>query len=157
MKPWIRRTLIAIVGATFLAGGLAACGHREHRGSMANVSAEDAAKWRGKLVERAGRELDLDAAQKARLGVLFDKLNEQRSALVAGSADPKAQMAQLIAGDKFDRNAATALIGEKTEAVRLKSPEVVTAAADFYDGLNAAQQAKVREFLAKRGGRHHRG
>lgn len=157
MKPWIKRTLIAIFGVAIVGGSLAACGHRDHgpRG-MANVSAEDVAKWRGRFLDRASSELKLDAAQQQRLGVLFDKLNEQRSALVAGS-DPRSTMTALIAGDKFDRSRASALVGEKTEAVKLKSPEVITAAADFFDALNPEQQAKVREFLAKRGHGRHRG
>jgi len=42
--------------------------------------------------------------------------------------------------------------------VRNGSPEIIAAAADFYDNLNAAQQQKVRDFM-ERGGRRwsHRG
>lgn len=157
MKRWIKRTLFAIFGVALIGGALAACGHRDHGWRGGNVNAEDVAKWRGKMIDRASRELALDDAQKQRLGVLFDKLNEQRTALMAQGgqgADPRAAMAGLIAGDKFDRAAATALVGEKTEAVRTKSPEVITAAADFFDALKPEQQAKVREYLNKRHGRH---
>ncbi|HRC36770.1 MAG TPA: Spy/CpxP family protein refolding chaperone [Rubrivivax sp.] len=159
MRTWIRRSLIALVGVTVLAGSLAAYGHRYHRDhhrGMAQVSAEDVAEWRGKLLQRAGKELELDAAQSQRLGLLFDKLNEQRSALVGSSTDPHAAMQQLIAGDRFDRAAATTLVEEKTGAVRAKGPEVIEAAADFYDSLQPAQQAKLREFMAQRRG-HWRG
>lgn len=158
MKTWIRRTLIAVAGITLVGGGMAACSHRDHGPrSMANVSAEDVAQWRGRFVERATSELKLDAAQQQRLGVLFDRMNEQRTALVAGS-DPRSTMTALIAGEKFDRAKASALVAEKTGAVQLKSPEVITAAADFFDSLSSEQQAKVREFLAKRGHGHgHRG
>jgi Spy/CpxP family protein refolding chaperone len=165
MKTWIRRTLIAATGIALVAGGLAACGHRgfgDHGGrGMATMSAEDVAQWRGRFVERATRELQLDAAQQQRLTVLFDKMNEQRTALLAGS-DPRSTMTALIAGEKFDRAKASALVAEKTGAVQLKSPEVIAAAADFFDTLSTEQQAKVREFLARRGhrgdgGRGHRG
>jgi len=30
MKTWIKRTLAVAIGATLLAGGVAACGHRPH-------------------------------------------------------------------------------------------------------------------------------
>jgi protein CpxP len=159
MRTWIRRSLIALVGVTVLAGSLAAFGHRSHRDhhrGMAQVSAEDVAEWRAKLLQRAGKELELDAAQTQRLGLLLDKLDEQRSALVGSTADPRAAMQPLIAGDKFDRVAAATLIDEKTGAVRAKGPEVVEAAADFYDSLQPVQQAKVREFMARRRG-HWRG
>ena len=51
-------------------------------------------------------------------------------------------------------------LGQKLAAVNTQSPEVVTALGDFYDGLNADQQAQVRGFLAKGGlrglhGRRH--
>jgi periplasmic protein CpxP/Spy len=152
MKPWIKRTLAALFGVSLLAGGLAAWGHHHHGARWGQISAEDAARWRARLIDRAGRELQLDDAQKERLGQLFDRVDEQRRALAGSGADPRAALQQLVVGDKFDRERAAALVGEKTEAVRLKSPEVIAAAADFYDALNPEQQAKVRDFLARRHG-----
>lgn len=152
MRPWIKRTLIALFGAGLIAGGLAACGHGHRDRHAMQWSAEDVAKWRGKLIERAGSELKLDEPQKQRLGTLFDKMNEQRTALVGSTPSPRSELAQLMAGEKFDRSRAALLVQEKTAAVSTKSPELITAAADFYDSLNAEQQAKVREYLAKRRG-----
>ncbi len=150
MKRWIKRSLFAAVGLSVLAGGLAACSHAGRGHGMAQASAEDIAHWRARLLERAGRELQLDAPQTQRLGQLFDALDAQRVALVAGSADPRAAMQALVGGERFDRERANALLSEKTEAVRLKSPQVITAAADFFDGLRADQQAKVRALMAER-------
>jgi periplasmic protein CpxP/Spy len=152
MKTWIRRTLIAVAATALLVGGLAACSHREHHGRWGAASTEQVAEWRGKVIERAGKELALDDAQKQRLGVLFDKLNEQRGALMAGGAEPRALMGTLVAGERFDRARAAALVDEKTGALRAKSPEVIAAMGDFYDSLKPEQQAKVREFLAKGAG-----
>jgi PleD family two-component response regulator len=56
-------------------------------------------------------------------------------------------MKALVAGDKFDKARAQALVTEKTTAVQTKSPEVIAALADFYDSLNPAQQQKVRDFM----------
>ena len=39
---------------------------------------------------------------------------------------------------------------EKTSAIRGTSPEVIAAAADFFDALNAEQQQKLRDHLHKR-------
>lgn len=154
MKPWIKRALIGIFGASVLFGGLAACSHRHHyaHGWQA-MSEEDAAKMKAKIVERVGSRLDLDEAQKAKLGVLADKLREQRNALVGNSTDPRAEVASLVAGASFDRAKANSLVEAKTGAITSKSPEVIAAMADFYDSLKPEQQAKVREFMAKRG--HH--
>jgi Spy/CpxP family protein refolding chaperone len=153
MKTWIRRSLIAVIGVfglTAVVAGVTGCGHRD-RGHH-EASAEDIAKWRAKAIDRAGRELSLDDTQKQRLGVLFDTLAAQRSTLMAGTMPPKQVMGELIAGPSFDRAKAGSLVEEKTSALRAGSPQVIAAMGDFYDSLNPEQQAKVREFLAKRGG-----
>ena len=81
MKTWIKRSLIGLAASAPLAGGLAGCGHRHHEWTAAPLSAEDAAKWRARLIERAGKELQLDDAPKVKLGLAFDRLRERRDAL----------------------------------------------------------------------------
>jgi len=156
MKPWLKRTLIGVVGAFALFGTFAAFSHGAHRHGWHAMSEEDAAKMKARLVEKAGEKLDLDAAQKAKLGAVADKLREQRNAFVADTKDPRAELQSLIAGPTFDRNKAQVLVQAKTQAVQLKSPEVIAAMADFYDSLRPEQQAKVREML-QRGRRGWRG
>jgi len=156
MKPWIKRTLIGLFGASILFGGLAACSHRHH-GWSANMSAEEAAQFRGKMVDRVSSKLDLNEDQKKRLTALADKLHEQRAAMMGQSKDPRAELQALVAGDKFDKARAQTLVSEKTAAIQARSPEVIAALADFYDSLNPAQQQKVREFMQQRGRWFHRG
>ena len=145
MKRSIKTTL-AVLGAAILIGGLTACGG--HRG-WNSMSTADSAQMRERMLERAGNELKLDDAQKQRLAVLADKLRDSRSA-VMGASDPRADVQALVAGPKFDRNGAQALVETKTAAVRGRSPEVITAAADFFDSLKPEQQQQVREFMSKR-------
>ena len=152
MRPWIKRTLIGLFSASVLAGGLTACGHGYRRGGDWQMSDADAQKMRERVIDRVSRELTLDDAQKQRLGVLADKLREQRLALVGSTTDPRAELQALVSGTTFDRTRAQALVEAKTAAVRTKSPEVITAMADFYDSLKPEQQQKVRDFMAKR---HH--
>ena len=154
MKTWIKRTLIGLLGAGAIFGGLAAWAHNHHGYGWRAMSEQDASEMKARLVDRVGSQLDLDAAQKAKLGVLADKLREQRNALVGAAADPRAELQGLIAGNTFDRARASTLIQEKLAAVNTKSPEVVTAMADFYDSLKPEQQAKLREFMARRGHGH---
>lgn len=157
MKTWIKRSFYSLVGASIVLGGLSACGHNRHAYGS-NMSTEDQAQMRGKMVEKLSNKLDLNADQKQRLNVLADKLQEQRAALVGKTTNPRADIQALVVGDKFDRSRAQALVAEKTAAVTGKSPEVITAMADFYDSLTPAQQTKVREAMQK--GRHgwwHRG
>ncbi len=152
MKRWIQRTLIGVFGASVLFGGLAACSHRPSYGhGWQAMSEEDAAKMKARMVEKVASRLDLDEAQKARLGVVADKLREQRNALVAGG-NPREEMQSLVAGASFDRAKAQALVEAKTAAIQTRSPELIAAFGDFYDSLRPEQQAKVREFMNR--GRH---
>lgn len=156
MKPWIKRTLVGLFGASILVGGLTACGTRHH-GHGANMSAEQSAQAREKMVNRVAGKLDLNADQKQRLSALGDKLHAQRVALMGQASDPRAEIKALVAGDKFDAVRAQALINEKTATVHATSPEVIAALADFYNSLNAVQQQKVRDFMESRGRWFRRG
>lgn len=117
------------------------------------MSEADAMEMKTKVVARVGSKLNLEAAQKAKLGTLADKLREGRNALVGSSADPRAELQALLAGPTFDRNKASALIDGKVAAVSTQSPAVIAAMADFYDSLKPEQQARVRKFLNPRGRR----
>lgn len=156
MKPWIKRTLYGLFGASILVGGLSACGHHRYDHGM-GMNESERAGFRGKMVDRVASKLDLNAEQKQRLGVLADKLQEQRSALVGKTSDPRAEIQALVAGDKFDRTRAQTLVTEKTAALNSKSPEVIAAMADFFDSLTPAQQVKVREAMQGRHGWWRRG
>lgn len=156
MRSWIKRTLFGLMGAGIALGGLTACGHRYGEGhNWSSMSAEDQARLRSRVIERVSDKLDLNAEQKQRLGVLADKLQAQRAALAGQGGNPRDQLRALVAGDKFDRTRAQALVAEKTAAVTAQSPEVIAALGDFYDSLNPAQQQKVRDFMQRRHGWRH--
>ena len=154
MKTWIKRTLFGLFATGALLGGLAACSHGVHRHGWHAMSDTDMAQMKTRLVDRAASKLDLDEAQKAKLGTLADQVQAQRKAFIGNAADPRAELQALMAGATFDRTKASALIEGKVAAVQTQSPAVVAALADFYDSLKPEQQAKLREFMAKRG---HRG
>jgi Spy/CpxP family protein refolding chaperone len=154
MKPWFqrhfKRVLFGLFGGALLIGGLSACGHhRDGQGWAMNE--EQATQARTKIVERVSKELDLNEPQKQGLSTLADKLREQRQALVGKTTDPRADIQSLVTGTQFDKAKALAIVEEKTSALQLKSPEVIAAAAAFYDSLNPVQQQKVRDFMQHRG------
>jgi protein CpxP len=154
MRKWLKRTLVGVFGASVLFGGLAACSQRGHAWGGAPRTEAEQAEWRTKMVDRAAAKLELDAAQKAKLAVLADTLSAQRR-VIAGTAPPRTELGALISGDRFDRGRAQTFVDAKTTALREASPAVIAAAADFYDSLNAGQQQKVRDLLARAG--HRRG
>ena len=149
MKRWLKRTLIGVFGASVLFGGLAACSHRYHHGGDWNsMSDEDVAKRKAWMIDRVSGRLDLDDAQKAKLGALADQLRAQRQALVGGT-DPRTEIRSLVAGNTFDRAKAKAFIDGKTQTIQTKSPELIAALGDFYDSLKPEQQQKVRDFMSR--------
>lgn len=150
MKTWIKRTLIGLATASVLLGGLAACGHRAWHGhGWSTMSDADAAQMKARVIERVAGKLDLDEAQKAKLGALADTLREQRKAVAGNAGEPKAELLALIAGPSFDRTRAGAWVSAKATAVTTASPAVINALADFYDSLRPEQQAQVREFVTR--------
>ncbi|MDP3653251.1 MAG: Spy/CpxP family protein refolding chaperone [Rhodoferax sp.] len=155
-KRNFKRTVLGLLGATIVLGGLTACGQRHHEFG-AQLSAEEYAEKRTKIVDRVAGKLDLNEDQKKRLATLGDTLYAQRTALVGQTKDPRAEVKALVAGDKFDTARAQALITDKTTALQSKSPEVLAALADFYDHLTPAQQQKVRDYMEGRGRWFHRG
>jgi periplasmic protein CpxP/Spy len=157
MKTWIKRTFIGALGATVLAGGLAACGSRGEHRHGGGWSEERVTEMRGKAIEKVSEKLELNEAQKQKLGVLADEMLAQRKALRGDSADPRTEMKNLIAGEKFDRSKAQTLLDQKTQSVQAGGPRVIAAMADFYDSLTPAQQAQVREKMEKRRGWWSRG
>jgi len=155
MRRWLKRTLIGLFGASLLVGGgLAACSHHRFGHGAWPMTEADAAKLRERVIDKASRELQLDEAQRGRLGLLADAVKAQRNALVADTPNPRADLQSLVAGAQFDRTKAQALIEGKTNAVREHAPALVTAFGDFYDSLRPEQQQKLRDFMAR--GRHGR-
>ena len=149
MKSWIKRSLIGLTAATVVLGGLTACGTRgDHARGW---SEERISEVRGKAIEKISSKLELNADQKAKLGVLADEMIASRTAFKGGSADPRADMKALVAGDIFDRAKAQAVLDQKTQVVQGNGPKMLSAFGDFYDSLTPAQQQQVRAKMDRRG------
>jgi protein CpxP len=149
MKPWIKRSLIALTSATVVIGGLTACGSRgDHARGWSD---ERVTEMRGKAVEKISEKLELNAGQKAKLEVLADEMIASRKAMRGESGDVRKDLQALIATDKFDRSKAQQMLDQKTQALQGSGPKVLAAFGDFYDSLNPEQQKQVRERLERRG------
>lgn len=149
MKPWIKRSLVGLFGAALLFTGIGAVWAHRHAHGWRAMSDADIAQMKERFVDRAAGHLNLDAAQKQRLQVLADTVQAQHRAL-RGGTDPRAEVQGLVAGASFDRAKALALLQDKTAAVQSQGPAVVNALADFWDGLNAEQQQKLRDMMNRR-------
>ncbi|QKO22182.1 Spy/CpxP family protein refolding chaperone [Rhodoferax sp. BAB1] len=149
MKPWIKRSLIALTSATVVIGGLTACGSRgDHARGWSD---ERVTEMRGKAVEKISDKLELNAGQKAKLEALADEMVASRKAMRGESVDVRTDLQALIAADKFDRSKAQQMLDQKTRALQGSGPKILAAFGDFYDSLNPEQQKQVREKLERRG------
>lgn len=148
MKNWLKRTLVGVAVSSALFGSLAAYsqGAGFHHGPP---SAEQMAQHEAAMLAHIGKKLNLDANQAAKLKALGDLMLADHAPQAGG--DPHAAMTALIAGNTFDRAGAQALVNKHVAKIQADSPALITAAGDFFDSLDAAQQAQVREFAA----RHH--
>ncbi len=137
------KIVIGTVLTLGVVGGVAAFGGHErgwHRGEH--------------MISHVRSELDLSAEQTAALEALRDQIVGIRDSVRAERGSHRQQMLALISGTTLDQQQALQLVQAKTETVNAHAPEVIAALAAFYDGLTAEQQAKVREHLQSRGGRH---
>jgi Spy/CpxP family protein refolding chaperone len=136
----LRRPLFGFCGGPRM-GGKRGC---NGQGSM---TPEQLAQRRDRMVDRAADKLQLNAEQKPLLATLLDAMFAQRQAMVGQNTDMRAEFRSWFTGSSFDAARAQALINDKAGVLQSKSPEVVAALAAFFDGLNPAQQQKVRNFM----------
>jgi len=141
------KALILLTGVVVLAGSLTACGH--HRPS-AEESAEHAA-W---MVERVSKKLDLNDTQKAKLEVLKTRLLAAREEAAQQHDADRKELLALLAQPTLDRTRVEALVTAHTRGIEAKAPEIIAAAGDFYDSLNAGQQRELREHVESRMNHH---
>jgi len=149
-KTWLKRTLLGVAVSAALLGTVAAYsqGAGFHHGPP---TPEQIAQHEQSMLAHIGKKLNLDAGQSAKLKALAD-LAIADHAPQAGTADPHARMAALIAGNTFDRAGAQQLATQHVAKMQADAPGLINAFGDFYDSLNTTQQQQVRDMAA-----HHHG
>ncbi len=138
-----------------IAGGVILIGTLAAYAGVRNAWHGDHMKY---MVDHVSGELDLDDSQRAQLESLGTQLTETRSAMRSG--EEISSILASVDGASLDQSALNALITDKLDTARSQAPLIITSLAEFYDGLNADQQARTREKLqdmAEHWGSHRRG
>ena len=138
----VKKTIIATITMITVAVGASAYAQRgdgDHQNRM---------------IERIGSKLDLDDNQNAALATFAAKMFETRQLMKGEGGDLRAQMTELVVADTFDQGKALEMINERAAALQANAPDLVAAAAVFFDGLNAEQKQTVQSFSEKSGRRH---
>ena len=131
-------TVLTVVG---IASGTAAIARGGHDGMGARMV--------GHLTER----LNLDEQQATALEALQVELSETRELMRGNSGDDRQTIKDLVSADSFDQGAALEIITQRTTAMQVQAPELVSAAAGFLDGLNAEQKQELSDLMDRFGDR----
>lgn len=109
-----------------------------------------------RMIERISSKLDLTDDQTAALTAFGDELRETRDLMRGGEdGNMRAELTTLISADTFDQGAALTMINDRAAALQANAPELVAAAALFFDGLSAEQKAEIQE-ISNKAGKHGR-
>ncbi len=138
----LKKTIIATVTIITIAVGASA--YAERGGE----------NHHNRMIEKIGSKLDLDDNQDAALQTFAAEMMETRQLMKGDSGNLREEMAGLITADTFDQGKALTMINERAAALQANAPELVAAAAVFFDGLNAEQKEKIQSFAEKAGRRH---
>lgn len=157
MKRSIKIILGSIVGVG-LVGAVTAkqFGHCDYGAGSGyghfSTSHEGRADW---VTKRITGALDLNTAQQAELDKLkssvFDGMQTMRT------EKPQASEIQALLNNEFDQTKAMQLLEQRGNTIKENAPILVAAFADFYNQLDAEQQAKISEMVEHRMGQHDRG
>lgn len=137
-----KRTIILITSGVLLIGGVVACNRGMHHGS-----AEERSEW---IVEKASEELELNAAQKAKLVKVKNEFLDVRKTMRNQSEQTRADVLTMLKQPTLDREKVNAIISQKIAIINTRSPAIVDAIGNFYDSLDDSQRAELSEFIEEK-------
>jgi len=132
--------VFTIVGTAFAYGG-------KHGGAEKRID---------RMFEHVAKKLTLDAGQQDKLTAAKQAAVAYSEAMQENKKAMRESIAAIVAGDTMDQDLAQQHFNGKADVIQDESPAMVAALADFYDSLNAEQQAEVRKVLEKKSQRKHK-
>ena len=111
-------------------------------------------RFQDRMIERISKRLELTDTQVMALSGLADELKETRALMKGDSEDMRADMTSLVNSSTFDQAKALSMINDRAAALQNQAPELVAAAAVFFDGLDSSQKEQINEFAGKMKKRH---
>ena len=141
---------------TLIIGGVTAIAVVLGASAFADRDQNHGGKHSAKMIERISNKLELTDNQAAALTAFGAELRETRDLMRGGEdGNMRTELTALISADTFDQGAALTMITDRAAALQANAPELVAAAALFFDGLSAEQKAEIQEF-SKKAGKHGR-
>jgi len=141
-----KKTIIAVATAAILATSFGAAAWAKNKHDRAD-----------RMISHMTKQLDLDAGQVESLKLLQAEVLESRDLLKNSGNGLRPTLTEIISADSFDQQRALDAINESMTAFQSNTPDVVNAAAVFFDGLSADQKTELNgkiEKMQKWKGRH---
>jgi Spy/CpxP family protein refolding chaperone len=142
-----KRTIIFIIGGAILATGVAACNY-----GMRFSGPEERSEW---MMHKITKELELNETQQARLENVKDELLKARKTMHENREQHSSDIIAMLKQPTFDRDKANTIVSQHIETVNTQAPVIIDAIGDFYDSLDDAQRARLREFIEHKMDHHH--
>lgn len=142
-----KRTVIYMAGGALLAVGIVACNHGMHF-----ASPEERGAW---MIQKVTKELNLNETQASRLVDVKDVLLDARKTMRYNREQHSADVIAILNQPTFDRGKANAIVNQHIETVDTRAPIIIDAIGNFYDSLDDAQRAELREFVEHKIEHHH--
>lgn len=136
-----------MAGGALLVTGVIACNHGMHFGSP-----EERGEW---MVQKVTKELKLNETQESMLVDVKDVFLDTRKATRGNREQHSADVMAMLNQQAFDRDKANEIVIQHIETVNTRAPVIIDAIGNFYDSLDDAQRAELREFVEHKIEHHH--
>ena len=138
-----KRTIIYLTGAALLTTSLVACnrGTPEERGE--------------RIVQKITEELELTETQQTRLSDVKNEFLDMRKTMRSNREQTQTDIQVMLKQPTLDRNKANSIVNQHIETIHSRSPAIIDAIGNFYDSLDDAQRAELREFIEDKMEHHH--
>lgn len=107
------------------------------------------------VVEEVSEELNLTEAQLVSLNKVKDVLLGMHEDMHGDRETHKSRILSLIDQPVLDQATALTMFKQKSDYLNDKAPEVIAALGEFYDGLNAEQQAVLKQRIEEHKSHRH--
>jgi len=145
MKRLTKISLIS-AGALIIVTTISACNHFS--------KPENRAEW---MVDKVTSKLELNEVQQTKLKQLSDEMLSSRKMMRLQFADSHEQIITLFEQTTLDQNKALAIVQSKTQFIEAQAPQMIASFANFYDSLDAEQQAEIKDFMQEHKERRQHG
>ena len=111
-----------------------------------------------RIVQKVTEELALTETQQTRLSDVKNEFLDMRKTMRSNREQTQTDIQAMLKQPTLDRNKANSIVNQHIETIHSRSPAIIDAIGNFYDSLDDAQRAELREFIEDkmehRHGRH---